>query len=429
MSFFNDFNLPRIPSFNEFSIDIRNLCATESDMKKNNEAIALAIKECESHGGGSVIIPEGVWLCGPIHLKSNINLHLKKGATLKFSGNFEDYMPPVFTYRGGVSLMGPSPLVYAYGEKNIAITGEGTLDGTGVAWWGMAYDAPGMSDIRLANRERRPIDKRVYDKIEYGVRPSFVNLIRCENLLIEGVTLINSPSWTLHLMICEGATVRNIRIKNPKKAPNTDGIDIECSRRVLIEDCDIDSADDIFCIKSGRNEEAWDGALPPTEDVIIRNCRGTNGCGGATVGSETSGGVRNILFEDCSFEGARWGIRVKTARVRGGIIENVSFKNIELKNSTEIGFDVMMQAYAGSYEDSLYPSDNESPDVRIPTVRRISAENVKSIGSPLGMRLLGIENHEIEDVTMKNCEFYAKEAISVEHAISVNLENTSFRQG
>ena len=139
--------------------------------------------------------------------------------------------------------------------------------------------------------------------------------------------------------------------------------------------------------------------------------------------------MRNILFENCSFEGARWGIRVKTARVRGGIIENVSFKNIELKNSTEIGFDIMMQAYAGSYEDSLYPSDNESPDVRIPTVRRISAENVKSIGSPLGMRLLGIENHEIEDVTMKNCEFYAKEAISVGHAISVNLENTSFRQG
>ena len=423
MSFFTPFKLPEAPKFKSFTASIRDFGAEENSIEKNSEAIHRAIDACETNGGGSVIIPEGVWKCGPIHLKSNINLHLEKGSVLDFSKNFEDYLPTVLTYRGGMALYGPSPFIYARNAENIAITGDGVLQGNGYAFWGMAHSCPGMTDLRIACKERRPVEKRVYGKVEDGVRPAFVQFINCAEVLIDGVTLLNSPSWSVHPILCKNVTVRNIKISNPKGTPNTDGVDIESCRRVLVEDCKIDTADDIICIKSGRNQDGWDGAMPPCEDVLVRGCEGKNGSGGATVGSETSGGVNNVMFENCSFDGAKCGIRVKTCRIRGGYIRNVSFYNVNLSHSAIAGIDVDMQAYAGSFEDKLYPDNNENPEVRVPTVSNISARNVKSVGSPIGIRLLGLENHEIKGVELTNIEIVADEAIKAEHTLDIKINS------
>ena len=430
MSCFKEFELPVEPIFNNFTANICDFGAQENDIEKNAQAFKTAIDACVEKGGGKVVVPKGRWKTKSIHLKSNVNLHFEEGAVLDFSTKYNDYLPAVYGYRAGVRVYSASHFIYAHNCKNIAVTGKGRLEGNGSAWWGMAVDAPGMTDLQKANKDRVPVEKRVYNTRQSGVRPEFLQFVDCENIYIEGVYFVNSPSWTVHTVMCHNVLIRGISVRNPFKAPNTDGIDIESCKGVLIEDCVIDTGDDVICIKSGRDEDAWE-FMNPCEDVLVRNCRGIGGCGGAAVGSETSGGVRNILFENCVFDKARWGIRVKTRASRGNVMENMFFKNIKINDSSIIGIDVVMEYLDWMeklhYNDPMYNSSEAVAlrDSRIPEMKNIYFENVELNGAPLGVQLIGIKDHEIDNISFKNCSIEAENNFLVKDVKNIVTENFS----
>lgn len=430
MNCFKEFKLPQKPIFPEFTANICDYGAQENDIQKNRQAFKDAIDACCKNGGGKVVVPEGRWKTSAIHLKSNINLHLEEGSVLDFSTEYSDYLPAVFGYRAGIRLYSASHFIYAYKCQNIALTGKGRLLGNGSAWWDMASNAPGMTDLQKANKERVPVSNRIYDTRESGVRPEFLQFTECENVLIEDVSFENSPAWTVHPVMCRNVVIKGISVKNPFKAPNTDGIDIESCKCVLIEDCDIDTGDDVICIKSGRDEDAWEHMLP-CEDVLVRNCRGIGGCGGAAVGSETSGGVRNILFENCTFNKARWGIRVKTRASRDNVIENLFFKNIKIEDSSIIAIDVVMEYLDCMeklhYNDPMYNNAQAVAmrDSRIPEVKNIYFENIESLGSPLGIQIIGIKDHELKNISLKNCYIESENACVIKDVSNLTTENLS----
>lgn len=430
MNCFKEFKLPDEPIFADFSVNICEYGAQENNVAKNMKALKTAIKICAENGGGTVIVPKGRWKVKAIHLRSNINLHLNEGAVLCFSTEYSDYLPVVLGYRGGMILYSVSHFIYAYKCKNIALTGKGIIEGNGSAWWGLEADAPGMTHLQRANKERLPLSERTYETRESGVRPELLQFVDCENVLVEGVSFKNSPSWTIHPVMCRNVIIRGISILNPFKAPNTDGVDIESCKCVLVENCDIDTGDDVVCIKSGRDEDAWE-YMNPCEDVVVRNCRGTGGCGGAAIGSETSGGIKNILFENCTFTQPRWGIRVKTRASRGGFIENIFFKNIKIKNSFIIGIDIVME-YLDYFEELHYgdPMYNDPKIVKereshIPVVKNISFENIDCDSSKLGIEIVGIEKHELEDINFKDCNIVSSESLVIRNVKGIKTENLS----
>ena len=431
MNCFKEFELPIAPVFSEFTANVYDYGARENDIQQNRQSFKDAIDACCKNGGGTVVVPAGTWKTGPIHLKSNVNLHLDEGAVLDFSVDYNDYLPVVYGYRAGIRVYCASHFIYAYKCHNIAVTGKGKLLGNGSAWWDMAQNAPGMTELQKKNKERVDVSMRVYDTRESGVRAEFLQFVECENVLVEGVAFEDSPSWTVHPVMCRNVVIRGISIKNPFKAPNTDGIDIESCKCVLVEDCYIDTGDDVICIKSGRDEDAWEHMLP-CEDVLVRRCRGIGGCGGAALGSETSAGVRKILFEDCVFDKARWGIRVKTRASRGNVIENVFFKNIIIKDSMIIGIDIVMEYLDCMeklhYNDPMYSDAKtvESRDNHIPDIKGIYFENVKSLGSPLGLQIIGIKGYEMKSIYFKNCYIESDNSYVIKDAIDVRKEGLTF---
>ena len=278
-----------------------------------HEAINQAITTCSLQGGGTVLIPQGTFYTGPITLKSNVNLHVSEGATLKFSTDQSLYFPGVITRWEGIDCYNARPLIYAYGESNIAITGKGVIDGQGSndTWWSMC-GAPkygwkeGMVAQRNGGRERllmygetnTPIYRRIM-KPEDGMRPQLINLSSCQTVLIEDVQLLNSPFWVIHPLFCESLIVRGVKVFN--RGPNGDGCDPESCKNVLIENCEFDTGDDCIAIKSGRNQDGRKWGIP-SENIIVRNCFMKNGHGGVVIGSEISGGYRNLFVENCRMD-------------------------------------------------------------------------------------------------------------------------------
>ena len=416
MKFFHRFEAPVAPLFPDVWLNIRDYGAVEG--KGCTEAIAAAIRDCEQRGGGHVVIPAGRWLTGPIHFRSNIDLHVEKGAFVEFSQVFEDYLPPVFGILNGIRCHCPSHLLYARGCKNIALTGNGTLEGHGEVWWPMKYAQSGMEDLNRANKERRPVERRVYDKVEDGVRPRMLQFVDCENVLIEGVALRNSPSWHVHPVWCKNIIVRNISIKAPfRVAHNTDGINLEGCNRGLVENCFIDTEDDIMCLKAGKDEDGRDVGIP-CENIEIRNCRAVHGGGGVVVGSEMSGGVRNIWVHDCQYENAASALRIKTMRGRGGIIENIDFENLSVVDAYSFAADITMN-YTGEPLD-----DHNQPIHDMPTIRNISMKGISCQNAPRGFVIDGVKGYEIENIYMEDL-FVGKtpEAVSIHHAKGVYMNN------
>lgn len=271
------------------------------------EAIRDAIIACNKAGGGRVLVPKGNYLTGAIHLLSNVELHIEEGATLSFSANPDDYLPVVHTRFEGSELMNYSPLIYAWKQENIAITGKGTLDGQASIdnWWIWALRSKEETEQGLPSQMNPnsvpllielmtkgvPTEERIFGKGRY-LRPSFVQPYYCKNILIEGVTIVNPPMWMLHPVLSENITIRNVKLYS-QEAPNGDGCNPEACKNVLIENCEFNTGDDCIAIKSGRNRQGYEMGIP-TENVIIRNCKMLDGHGGVVLGSETSGGVRNV---------------------------------------------------------------------------------------------------------------------------------------
>ena len=300
-------------------------------------AISQAIAACHESGGGRVVVPAGDWLVrGPIHLRSDVNLHLEEGATIRFSTESSDYLPPVLTRFESNELMNYSPLVYAFEQENIAITGKGTLDGqAGPAhWWpwkGQSGSGPHQAAdsqlVRQMGEDNVPAANRVFGAGHY-LRPNFVQPYRCRNVLVEGVTFTNSPMWVLNPVLCENVTVRGVTVVS--HGPNNDGCNPESCRDVLIENCTFDTGDDCIAIKSGRNADGRRIGVP-SENIIIRGCTMKNGHGGVVLGSEMSGGIRNVFVEDCAMDSPNLdcAIRLKSNSMRADFSKTCSSETSE----------------------------------------------------------------------------------------------------
>lgn len=412
------------PKFRKKDFVITKYGAVEGGEAMCTEAFRKAIEACSKSGGGRVVVPKGTFLTGAIHLKSNVNLFVSEGATIKFSKEGKDYLPVVRTRWEGMDLMGHSAFIYAYEQTNIAITGTGTLDGQSKdsfwLWHGsVAYGGgkPGMPTqrpdrLRLYEMMNKnvPIEERVFGEGTY-LRPNFITPYKCKNVLIEGVKIIDSPMWEVHPLMCENVMVRKLRISS--HGPNNDGCDPESCKDVLIEDCFFDTGDDCIAIKSGRNDDGR-RANTPTENIIVRGCTMKDGHGGVTVGSEISGGVRNLFAENCQMDSPNLenALRVKNNAQRGGLLENFYFRNIEVG---EVKYAVITVDF--NYEEGAKGSYK-------PIMRNYFVENVNSKKSRWGVNIQGLEKAPVENINISNSSFdNVEQGNVVKHLEGVKLSN------
>jgi polygalacturonase len=396
----------RPPSFPARDFVITQYGAVGDGRTMNTQAFRAAIAACAQAGGGRVVVPEGRFLTGPVHLRSNVNLHVQRGGTIAFSQNPQDYLPAVFTRWEGMEMMGYSPLIYAFEQENVAVTGEGTLDGQGdeTHWWpwkGAWKTHPEWASgpTQKAARDRLgamveagvPVEQRVFTEGSY-LRPQFIQPYRCRNVLIEGVTILRSPMWEINPVLCTNVTVRGVQIQT--HGPNNDGCNPESCRDVLIEGCTFDTGDDCIAIKSGRNADGRRINVP-SENIIIRRCRMKEGHGGVTLGSEISGHVRNVFVEDCEMDSPNLdrALRFKNNALRGGILENVYMRNVTIGQVADAVLSV----------DLFYEEGQQGPFV--PVVRNVEMRNVTSRKSKYGLYMRAYERSEISDIRIIDCTF------------------------
>jgi polygalacturonase len=403
----------RAPQFPGRTFDITRFGAKDGGQAAT-AAISGAIEACFKAGGGRVLVPRGTFLTGPIHLKSNVNLHLEEGATLLFSSNPHDYLPLVYTRFEGTECMNYSPLIYAWEQNNIAVTGAGTLDGQADErhWWPWKVTAkPNEKLVPLADRDV-PVAQRVMGD-GFDLRPNFLQPYRSNNVLIEGITIRNSPMWEINPVLCRNVIIRSVRIDS--HGPNNDGCDPESSTDVLVENCEFSTGDDCIAIKSGRNRDGRRVGIP-CENVIVRNCRMKDGHGGVSIGSEVSGGVRNVFIENNRMDSPHLerALRIKTNSYRGGAIENIYFRDNAVGEVAQAVVDI-----------DFYYQEGEGGPFK-PAVRNIVVDNVTSQRSRYAVYLRGYKEAPIGGVRIDHCTFReVAEADRIENVADVRIENSS----
>ena len=358
-----------------------------------------------------MVVPAGKFLTGPIHLLDNVELHLAEGAELIFSDCFEDYLPPVLVRVGGIEIHNYSPLVYAHGRKNIAITGSGRLNGNAKSWWG--WKTKETKDSYKAGETGTPVAERVFGTPEAAIRPSFVSFVDCRNILLEDFTIGSGPNWTIHPVYCENLTIRRVTVDTD--GPNNDGIDPDSCRDVLIEHCTFNTGDDCVVLKSGYNEDGW-RVGKPTENVIMRHCFSKHGHGGLVIGSEMSGDVRNVFMHDCRFEGTDRAIRIKSRRGRGGVVEKVYARDISVKNMKHEVIILNMD----------YTADkNKAGNDKAPVFRDMTFERITADGAPVAIRIQGEGDSPISDIRFSDISIKSTRGVIASHASGLLFENVS----
>jgi polygalacturonase len=414
----------RPPVFPKKDFPISKFGAIGDGQTDNTKAFADAIAACHSAGGGRVIVPAGKYVTGPIHLKSNINLHVAKGAVIMFSRDPAAYLPLVYTRWEGVECMNYSAQIYADQVENVAITGAGTLDGQAdcAHWWpwkgrvncgwrdGDVNQAAGRARLFDMGDRDVPVEERLFGE-GYYLRPNMVQICRSKNVLIEGLTMINSPMFEINPVLCTNVTVRRIKIKS--HGPNNDGCDPDSCKDVLIEKCEFDTGDDCLAIKAGRNHDGRRVGVS-SENIVIRDCVMKDGHGGLTIGSEMSGGVRNIFIERCrlSSPNLNQALRFKTNAMRGGIIEHVYIRDIEVG----IVGEAILQV------DFTYEEGAKGPEK--PIVRDIWIDRVHCAHAKFALQLRGFEASPIQDIHLSNCTFDRVDQDSIiEHVADLSMRN------
>jgi polygalacturonase len=383
------------PTFASREFDVTVHGAKPDGATDATAAFAAAIEACHKAGGGRVMVPAGRFLTGAIRLRSNVNLHLAEEATIAFSPDASKYLPLVLTRFEGTELMNYSPFIYALDETNVAITGRGTLDGQADQqhWW-IWRTSQGAARNRLVQMatDGVPPERRVFGDGPSRLRPNFIQPYRCQNVLIEDVAILNSPMWEVHPVLCTNVTVRGVRIKS--HGPNNDGCDPESCRDVLIEKCTFDTGDDCIALKSGRNDDGR-RLHTPIENVVIRDCDMRDGHGGVVIGSEISGGARNIFAEKCRMDSPRLDrvLRFKTNAARGGVIERVAMRDITVGEVAE----------AVIAADFFY--EEGSKGAFTPVLRDVDVRNVTSRKSKYAFVLRGFERSPITNVRVSDCTF------------------------
>lgn len=406
----------KAPVFPGREFSIADFGADKTGKFSSTEAFKKAIEECSKNGGGTVLVPDGEWFTGPIHLKSNINLKIEKNAVIVFSDKFDDYLPAVFTRWEGTECYNYSPLIYANGCENVAVTGEGTLMGNGETWWHwkkLQQDAAKV--LYDAEFNNVPVKDRVFGTVKDALRPQFIQPINCKNVLIEGITIKNGPMWTIHPVYCENLIVRNIKILS--HGPNTDGLNPDSCKNVLIEDCYFETGDDCIAINSGMNEDGW-RVGKPCENIVVRNCRMNEGHGGVVIGSGMSGGVRNVYAHDCKFTGGDRGIRLKSMRGRGGAVENIWFEDIEITNMRDELIQINM--YYGS--STILPKTDTPPDFNNINISRIRGSKAK-----IAVEIRGLPEHLLKEITLTDVELSADRSVLCHDAETVNFNSVKIK--
>lgn len=392
------------PDFSELEqFNIQEFGADPNDQEATSKAIASAISKANSQGGGTVIIPAGEWPTGKIHFKSNVNLHLEKGATLLFSSNPEDYLPAVQSTWEGMECFNYSPLIYAFECENVAITGEGELKAKMDVWevWFARPEAhmQALKKLYTMASENVPVQDRQMVGNDANFRPQFIQFNRCKNVLLEGVTITNSPFWVIHPFLSKDIIIRGVKVF--AHGHNNDGVDPEMSQNILVEDCIFDQGDDAIAVKSGRNQDAW-RLNTPTKNLVIRDCLIKNGHQLLAIGSELSGGVENVYMENCAVqEGAKLNhlLFIKTNERRGGQVSNIYMKNI---NSGKIDLGIL-----GIETDVLYQWRDLVPtyERRLTPIKNIYLDNVKAGNIEFVSRILADPELPVENVQLINVKY------------------------
>ncbi len=395
------------PTFANRDFVITSYGAVSDGTTKNTKAFAAAIAACTKAGGGRVIVPAGgAYLTGAIHLDNNVNLHLESGAIIKFSTDPCDYLPLVYTRWEGHEYMGYSPLIYAWKKTNIAITGNGTLDGQGstTAWWpwknrekfGWKKGDPSQADadnvpaLYQMGEDGVPVEKRIFGEGHY-LRPSFIQPYNSKNILIDGIKIVRSPNWIIHPVLCTNVTITNVNVES--LGPNNDGCNPESCNYVLIKNCTFDTGDDCISPKAGKNRDGRRVGVPAS-NYVIQNCNFKAGHGGLVIGSETSGGIHNIYMEDCTFNSPDLlkVLRIKTNSNRGGFVEH-----IYLRNSTVLRAQIGVSINFYYQEGDVGQFD--------PVVRNIYIEDVDFKKVDQAFNIKAYERSPVKSLIVKNCQF------------------------
>jgi len=356
----------------------------------NTEAFRQAIRYCHQAGGGTVQIPPGHWLTGPIHFQSFVRLHLEKDAVIEFDSNPDRYLPVVFTRWEGVECYNYSPLIYAYQCEHIAITGSGEIHGNGQAWWPWKQTQRDAAErLYLAESRGIPVSRRVFGE-PGGLRPPLFQCVESHHVLLDGITFIDGPQWTIHPVYCENVLIRNVTVLT--NGPNTDGLNPDSCRNVWVEGCRFATGDDCIAINSGMNEDGW-RVNRPSENIYIENCVMTRGHGGVVIGSGMSGGVRNVKVRHCRFDTLDRGIRLKSLRGRGGVVEQVEFDSIKV---TRIRREAIV--ITTFYESSTVPPISSVP----PRFQKIRLRNIEGQSASVGISLQGLPDQPLEDIYLEN---------------------------
>lgn len=383
----------------------------------NTKAINAAIKACNRNGGGKVVIPAGEWLTGPIHFKSNVNLYLSEGAILRFTDNPTDYLPAVMTSWEGLECYNYSPLIYAYGCENVAITGSGTLSPK-MNTWKVWFKRPkphleALKKLYTMASTDVPVERRQMANGENNLRPHLIHFNRCKNVLLDGFKIRESPFWTIHLYMCEGGIARNLDVR--AHGHNNDGIDLEMSCNFLVENCLFDQGDDAVVIKAGRNRDAW-RLNTPCENIVIRNCTILKGHTLLGIGSEVSGGIRNVYMHDCTASNSVMRVFfVKTNHRRGGFIENIHMERVKSGNALrmfEIDSEVLYQ-----WKDLVPTYEKRITRIEGIYMKDVLCDSTRAIYELKGDERLPIKKVYIENVSANVVTEFVKATSNVEDLV------------
>jgi len=384
----------------------------------NSAAFTAALQALRDAGGGILSVSRGIWCTGPLELYSHTTLLLDEGAVIFFISEPERYRP-VWTRWEGVECYAMQPCIFAAGQQEISIMGKGILDGGGQRWWDLHRGKKRRGQCIPETPEELALARLnpgYQDQSGGGggrntqfLRPPLVQFYNCSNIRLEGITLRNSPFWTIHPVYCKGLTIRNVAVNNPPDAPNTDGIDIDSCEDVLIENCQVSVGDDGIAIKSGSGEDGI-RAGKPSRRVTVRNCTVENGHGGIVIGSETAGGVSGVLAENCLFRGTDRGIRIKTRRGRGGNIQDLEFRNLTMENNL-CPLAINMFYRCGADSSAHWFSQEALPvDTATPSIRDVRIEDIRATGCRASAGFIaGLPESPVENVNVRRCEFFTDE--------------------
>jgi polygalacturonase len=378
------------------------------------------IDSLANRGGGTLFFPSGTFLTGPIVMKSNITLYVDAGSVIKFSDDFDDYLPMVQSRWEDVRVRNFKSQIYAYQCENIAIRGDGHLEGQGKKWW----------DFMRSVNSKQPVDNKwqeVFKKENESLlaknsyissknnflRPPMITTYECKNVLIEGISLSNPPFWTIMPAFTENITITGITIVNPGDSPNTDGIDPSSCRNVHISNCHITVGDDCIVIKSGRDEDGRQAGVP-TENITITNCTMLQGHGGVVIGSEMSGGVKRVTISNCVFEGTDIGIRIKTMRGRGGVVEDILVSNVEMYNIVKEGILITLR---------YQPTKPEPLSERTPAVNSVQLSNITIRGAQRPVAIYGLEERDVSQISFNNLQIFSRKGILLENSSDISFHD------